>query len=252
LVFIGLHAPEFSFERIPANVDNAVKQMGLTYPIASDNNYSTWNAFSNQSWPTSYLINPKGQIVRVHSGEGEYSQEEDAIRQLLIANGANLSNMMVSNNVKVPVTANQTPETYLGLDKEASYEGTPAIASAPESNFTPQTNLSLNSWTLGGEWSADDQYVTSGSDTSTISIKVAAKNVYVVVGSSETASAKVLIDGKPINETANSGPDVHDGYVNFSKPGLYRIVSFPQFTTGDTVTMQVPKGVELNVYTFGS
>jgi cytochrome c biogenesis protein CcdA/thiol-disulfide isomerase/thioredoxin len=251
-VVVGLHAPEFSFEKIPANVDNAVKQMGLTYPIASDNNYSTWNAFSNQSWPTSYLINPKGQIVRVHSGEGDYSQEEDAIRQLLIANGANLSNMMVSNNVKVPVTADQTPETYLGLDKEASYEGSPAIASSPESEFTPEANLSLNSWTLSGDWSADDQYVTSESNTSEISIKAAAKNVYIVVGSNETASAKVLINGTPINETSDSGADVHNGYVNFSKPGLYRIVSFPKFTKGDTVTMQVPSGVELNVYTFGS
>jgi cytochrome c biogenesis protein CcdA/thiol-disulfide isomerase/thioredoxin len=254
LVVIGFHAPEFSFEQIPANVEAAVKQMGLTYPIALDNNYATWNAFSNQSWPTSYLINPKGQVVRVHYGEGEYSQEEDAIRQLLIANGANVGNMMVANNVKVPVTANQTPETYLGIDKESDYEGTPALGAAASNTFTAQTesSLSLNNWTLGGAWSVSGQYVTSDSPTSQISIKVAAKNVYVVVGSNTNASAKVLINGTPIQETSDSGPDVTNGTVNFNKPGLYRIVSFPKFTSGATVTLQVSTGVELNVYTFGS
>jgi cytochrome c biogenesis protein CcdA/thiol-disulfide isomerase/thioredoxin len=252
LVVIGMHAPEFSFEKVPANVETAVKNQHLTYPVALDNNFSTWNAFHNQSWPTSYLINPKGQVVRVHSGEGEYSQEEDAIRQLLIANGADLNDkMLVANNVSVPVTSQQTPETYLGSDKETDYEGTPALGVAPESTFTPTTALDKNDWTLGGTWEVDGQYIVAKGN-STLSFHVAARDVYVVGGSSTPQSVGVSLDGKPISSTGNAGADVKNSSVTIGESQLYRLVHFSKFTTGDTVTLTVPNGVQFNVFTFGS
>lgn len=252
LVVIGIHAPEFAFEKVPANVENAVKQQGLTYPVALDNNFSTWNAYGNQSWPTSYLINAQGQIVRVHSGEGEYSQEEDAIRQLLINNGADLGDtMMVSNNTKVPVTAQQTPETYLGTDKETDYSGTPALGAAPAATFTPDKNLSENDWTLGGTWEVNGQYITAKGN-STLSFHVAARDVYVVGGSSTPQAVGVSLNGNPISQTGDAGSDVKNSTVTIGMSQLYRLVHFSKFTTGSTVTLTVPDGVQLNVFTFGS
>jgi len=252
LVVIGMHAPEFSFEKIPANVEQAVKNQHITYPVALDNNYDTWNAFNNQSWPTSYLINAQGQVVRVHYGEGEYSQEEDAIRQLLIANGANLSDkMLVSNHVSVPVTSQQTPETYLGTEKETDYEGTPALAAAPQSTFTPAAGLAKDDWTLGGKWEVDGEDIIARGN-STLSFHVAARDVYVVGGSSTPQPVGITLDGKPISATGNAGADVHDSSVKIGESQLYRLVHFPAFTSGSTVTLTVPDGVQLNVFTFGS
>jgi cytochrome c biogenesis protein CcdA/thiol-disulfide isomerase/thioredoxin len=253
-VVVGMHAPEFSFEKIPANVQKAVIMQHLTYPVALDNNYTTWNNYGNQSWPTSYLINAEGKVVRIHYGEGEYTQEEEAIRQLLVENGVNLNNKMsVSGKVSVPVSSQQTPETYLGASKEADYVGTPALGAASLSTFTPAKSLPVNDWTLGGTWQVDNQYITAKGN-STLSFHVAAKNVYVVGGGPNNVSAPVgvQLDGKPISTTADAGPDVHNSIVNIGTPQLYRLVTFPSFSSGSTVTLTVPNGVELNVFTFGS
>jgi cytochrome c biogenesis protein CcdA/thiol-disulfide isomerase/thioredoxin len=250
---IGIHAPEFSFEQVPTNVENAVKAQHITYPVALDNNFSTWNAYGNQSWPTSYLINAQGQVVRIHAGEGQYPQEEQAIRQLLIDNGVNLDNKMtVGNKVNVPISSNQTPETYLGSDKESDYEGTPALDAAPVQTFTPQSNLAVNDWTLGGTWGVEGQYIVAKGN-STLSFHVAAKDVYVVAGDTASAqSVNVSLNGQPISSTPYAGQDVHDSKVSIGTPQLYRLVNFSKFTSNSTVELAVPNGVELNVFTFGS
>lgn len=252
LVVIGLHAPEFSFEKLAANVRGAVKQQGLTYPVALDNNYATWDAFKNDSWPTSYLINPQGQVVRVHAGEGQYSQEEAAIRQLLTENGADLSGTaMVAGQGRVPVRADQTPETYLGTDKETDYIGRPALAAAPVANFQAATTLPVNDWTLGGTWEVDGQHIVARGNSS-LAIHVAARDVYVVAGAANNLKMKVLLNGHPISTTAAAGQDVRDSQVTIGRAGLYRLAHFPGFSRANILTLQVPSGVQLNVFTFGS
>jgi thiol-disulfide isomerase/thioredoxin len=250
---IGIHAPEFSFEKVKSNVESAVQAQHITYPVGLDNNYSTWNAFQNQSWPTSYLINAKGQIVRVHSGEGEYVQEEQAIRQLLTDDGSNLGGVKptVSSNY-VPVTAQQTPETYLGSGRASDYTGTPSLAAEPEATFTQSSNLGVDDWSLGGAWQVQQQQIIAESN-STINIKVAAKSVYLVGGSSPAQYLTVSLNGTPIKQTGFAGPDVdNNSQVKFGPNQLYRIVSYPKFKSGDTLELSVPNGVTLNVFTFGS
>jgi thiol-disulfide isomerase/thioredoxin len=250
---IGIHAPEFSFEKLKSNVASAVNAQHITYPVALDNNYSTWNAFDNQTWPTSYLINAKGQVVRVHEGEGDYVQEEQAIRQLLTNDGSNLAAIKptVSTNY-VPVSSGQTPETYLGYQRASNYTGTPALAAAAQNTFTQSANLATNDWSLGGSWQVNQQQITAEGN-STLNIKVAAKNVYIVGGSSTAQNVTVSLNGQLIKQTGFAGPDVDSSsQVKFSTNKLYRIVSFPKFTTGDTVQLSVPNGVSLNVFTFGS
>lgn len=253
LEVIGIHAPEFSFEKVKANVQEAVKQQHLTYPVALDNNFDTWNAFHNEAWPTSYLINPQGYIVRVHAGEGQYIQEEQAIRDLLTKNGANLTSVpfTVKSNY-VPISSAQTPETYLGYGRASDYTGTPALEAMPTSNFTLNNKLGLNDWSLGGVWQVHDQEITAVSH-SVLNFKVAAKYVYLVGGSPHPALITVLLNGKPISQTGFAGASVdQSSQISISQSTLYKVVKFNKFTKNDVLTLEVPSGVKLNVFTFGS
>lgn len=251
-VAIGVHAPEFAFEKIPANVQKAVKDQHITYPVALDNDFDTWNAYSNRSWPASYLIDANGKIRRIHEGEGKYMEEEQAIRQLLTEKGATVSQKMANTKeAAVPVTAQQTPETYLGTARASNFSGTPALGAAANSTFTPAKNLESNHWTLGGIWDVTDQKIIARGN-STLTFKTSAKEVYVVGGSKTPQKITLQLDGKPISQTGQSGQDVRGDSVTVGESQLYRLVSHKAFTKDSTVTLTVPDGVELNVFTFGS
>jgi cytochrome c biogenesis protein CcdA/thiol-disulfide isomerase/thioredoxin len=134
LVVVGVEAPEFSYEKVPTNVEAAVKQDGLTYPIAIDGNLATWNAYNNEYWPADYLIDRNGNVRREVFGEGQYNQTEQAIRGLL-TNGSNVklpSQLFAPGNTPSPINQNQTPETYLGTERENAYTGSPALGSKPD------------------------------------------------------------------------------------------------------------------------
>lgn len=252
LVVIGVEAPEFSYEKLPFNVAAAAKQDGLTYPIAIDGNLATWNAYQNQYWPAEYLIDRNGNVRRQHFGEGEYNQTEQAIRGLL-SEGANVqlpSNMVVGGDVPVPISQNQTPETYLGTDRAGSYEGTPQLGTKPVDTYQFANSLDADSWSLSGEWQVSGSTITAGKNAK-IEINVSAKDVYVVGGSPDPAQVTVKFNGQPISQTGNAGADVTDSHVQVQLSNLYRIAKFNSFTTG-TVELDVPSGVFLNTFTFGS
>jgi cytochrome c biogenesis protein CcdA/thiol-disulfide isomerase/thioredoxin len=252
LVVVGVHAPEFVFEKNRDNVEKAVRDQKITYPVALDNNFTTWNTFNNRSWPSAYLIDAEGNVRRVHEGEGEYVETEQAIRDLLTEKGANLSNVdMTSKDTEPPVTAGQTPETYLGSRRASNYAGQPALAAAPTSTFTPATTLKSNEWTLGGTWEVQqEKIITRGN--STLSFKVSAKDVYIVGGASSEQKISLSLNGQPISKTKFAGADIKDSAVTMQESKLYRLVSFPEFTKDSMITLSVPDGVELNVFTFGS
>ena len=249
-VVIGVHAPEFAFEKVPANVERAVKDQHITYPVAMDNNFTTWNAYNNQSWPASYLINASGKVVRIHEGEGEYTQEEQAIRQLLTDTGAHLGKATPTTD-SVSITASQTPETYLGSDRASNYAGTPALAAAPVQTFTAPSSLAVNNWALGGTWEVDGQYIVARGN-STLEIHVAARYVYLVGGSPTAQAIDVRLNGLPISQTGNAGPDIQNSLLHIGDARLYRVAVFPAFTSGQTIKLTVPNGVQLNTFTFGS
>lgn len=251
-VIVGAHAPEFAFEKVEANVRKGVKDQGITYPVALDNDFDTWNAFKNQYWPAGYLIDAKGMVRRVHYGEGEYAETEEAIRGLLQEKGADLSSeMTTTGSEQVPIGKDQTGETYLGSKRASGFMGQPALASAPQSTFTPSTNLKLDQWTLSGAWEVQENKITSRSDSSTLTFNIASKEAYVVANSDTPLSMGVSVDGKPVISGVNAGPDALNGTVSITEPRLYRLVSFPSFTSGYALTLTVPAGVELSVFTFG-
>jgi cytochrome c biogenesis protein CcdA/thiol-disulfide isomerase/thioredoxin len=248
---IGVHAPEFSFEKVPANVQKAVKDQHITYPVALDNNFDTWNAYSNRSWPASYLIDQDGKVRRIHEGEGKYKESEEAIRTLLSEKGAKLSSMTVTGNDDAPISQKQTPETYLGSSRASNFAGKPALAAAAVSTFTASQTLDTNDWSLSGTWEVQPQKIIARG-SSTLTFHIAAKDVYIVGGSATPKDLTVMLDGKPIQQTGYAGSDVKDGKATLGESKLYRLVAFPKFMDNHTLTLSVPDGVELNVFTFGS
>jgi cytochrome c biogenesis protein CcdA/thiol-disulfide isomerase/thioredoxin len=253
LVIVGIEAPEFSFEQVPSNVDAAVKSDGITYPVASDNKLVTWANYKNQYWPADYLISKQGKVVRVQYGEGGYTQMEQAIRDLLKQNGGtvNPQRATVQGNY-VPITANQSPETYFGLYRASDYAGTGNLELGTQT-FTnvPASQLPEDGWALGGTWQIENKDIVAGAGA-TLSFHFAAKDVYVVGGASKSSTIGVTLNGTPISQTGDAGSDVHNSQLTMSLPTLYRVVNLPAFSSNDTVELQVPAGVSLNTFTFGS
>ena len=248
---VGVHAPEFAFEKLPANVAKAIKEQNITYPVALDNDFDTWNAYENQSWPAGYLVDATGKVRRIHAGEGQYAETENAIRQLLVENGADLSGKTMASEKTVPVTVQQTPETYLGKSRASNYVGKPALGADSSGGFTHASSLAKNQWSLGGSWEVTGEKITARSN-STLRFHVSATNVYVVAGAGTPTNIRVLLDGKPISETKAAGEDIRGSMMEIGESKLYRLVHFPAFSNASTIELQVPDGVSLNVFTFGS
>src|SRR5665213_1740399 len=219
LVIIGVNTPEFAFEHNPANVAAAVKQDGILYPVALDNNDKTGNAYNNDSWPADYLVDKSGNIRYVSLGEGDYNKTEQAI-QLLLGVKAPLK----TPGGTVPISQNQTPETYFGTNREQNYIGTPAVLGNGAADFKPASSLARDEWSLGGNWQINPEYITSGSDSSKLVFDVSAKDVYMVASGVNAQNQSVSV-GLPANVAGQYGSDVSNSSVTINGSRLYHIVS---------------------------
>jgi cytochrome c biogenesis protein CcdA/thiol-disulfide isomerase/thioredoxin len=252
LVVVGIHAPEFAFEQKPENVKNAVQKAGLQYPIALDNDFSTWGAYENQYWPASYLIDRDGKVRRYHGGEGQYKETEQAIRMLLEQDGGSVPKdySSISTN-KAPVSDKQTPETYLGTKRASNYVGTQKLIKGTH-KFEPAELSRVNQWTLGGTWEVSSEGIVAKQD-STLTFRFSAKELYIVTANTvKDKQIQVMLDDKPISNTRFAGESVKNSNVAISAAELYKIVNFDALNTDSTVKLTVPAGVQLNVFTFGS
>ncbi|HEY1822547.1 MAG TPA: cytochrome c biogenesis protein CcdA, partial [Trebonia sp.] len=159
LEVVGVQTPEYAFEHVPSNVLAGARRLGLSFPVALDNSYDTWNAYDNQSWPADYIIDATGQIRHVSIGEGDYSQEEQLIRQLLTAAHPGIA---LPPTTDVPDTTpdnpNQSPETYLGAERVQYYDG----ANYTTDTFAYPASLPAQSFALTGAWTIGQQSITAG------------------------------------------------------------------------------------------
>ncbi len=230
LVIVGVHTPEFEFEKNPTNVQEAAKRLGITYPIAQDNHYQTWQAYANSYWPAHYLIDQKGNIRMVHFGEGGYVATENDIRLLLNLPPINQSEPTASRR---PIT----PETYLGAVRADNYA--PDITLKPNEtisyNYTPPLDDNLVG--LRGLWRVEGERITSKSNASYIDLNFLAQNVYLVLTGTSTAPLVITLDDKPA------------GKIHVDSDRKYDIVK----TTYDRhrLTIQVPEGISAYAFTFG-
>jgi len=244
LVVIGVHTPEFEFEKKTENVENALKQYKINYPVAQDNNYGTWNAYSNQYWPAKYLIDKNGFVRRVHFGEGEYKETELAIQKLL-----GISDETSEMPDMTPTTRN-TPEAYLGFLRMNLFYPNGAISNGTH-DLTLSKNISLNYFSLGGKWEVANEY-SKTMQNSVLEYHFIAKNVYLVMrpGINKSAKVKVFLDGKPV-DSLNAGVDVSSGIVIVDKDRLYELVNLDSQEEHTLRLEFETSGVEVFAFTFG-
>jgi thiol-disulfide isomerase/thioredoxin len=233
LVIIGVHAPEFEFEKNADNVRAAVAQHGIQYPVALDNSLDTWSAFHNQYWPAHYLIDQKGQVVYTHFGEGDYDVTENNIRYLLGLTGGGVA----AKDEKV-FSDQQTPETYLGYDRGARYDGDEIQKDNP-TTYHAASNLPQDHWTLDGKWNVSAQKIISGEGAS-LKLHFNAKKVFLVIGTHDNKPADVNVTLKGETKT-----------IHVHNHNLYQLTDFPATQSGTIEITPSRAGVEFYAFTFG-
>ena len=257
LVVIGVHAPEFAFEKDIDNVKRAVKDLKVDYPVAIDNNYAIWRAFDNRYWPAHYFIDAQGRIRHHHFGEGEYAESEAIIQQLLAEAGAqHVAAGTVEPDVGgvalAPENAMQSPETYVGYDRAENFAST-AVRDREHEYSIPST-LATNQWGLGGTWTVADEKAKLERAGGRIAFRFHARDVNLVLGPSSDGKAvkyKVTIDGKPPG--ADHGVDTAaDGSGEVTSERLYQLLRVRGDIADRTFEIEfLDPGVEAFAFTFG-
>jgi thiol-disulfide isomerase/thioredoxin len=247
LVIVGVHSPEFPFEHDAGNVASAIKREGIRYPVVQDNDLKTWNAWGNQYWPAEYLIDAQGQVRHANFGEGDYDGTEMAIRSLLIEAGhANPGAMAAPKDVVHP-SAQETPETYVGLARAENFDPPPLAGTR---TYADPGKLATSHFALSGTWNETSVAGTAGPGAA-IDASVVGKDVYVVLGPPKGAVGRVRVelDGKPI-ASDREGADVRGGVVRVTSQRLYHLVSAPK-VEHHALTLRISSGVSAYAFTFG-
>jgi len=246
LVIVGVHTPEFPFEREASNVEEAIKAEGIEYPVVQDNENGTWNAYGNLYWPAEYFVDAKGQVRYAHFGEGQYKEKEGVIRELLAEAGRNPGKKRADAHGMAAEPTVSTPESYLGSERAQNF--TNGLIEQGRQTFTLQ-RPGDNQLSYGGEWTIGEQAVTAG-EGARLDLSFGARRVYLVLGSpGKPRRVKVMLDGKPI-AAADDGSDVHNGYVKVTDQRLYNLVELPKVE--HHVLELVPEaGVQGYAFTFG-
>lgn len=251
LVIIGVHTPEFAFEHVQANVEAALKQFGITYPVVLDNEYKTWNAFGNQFWPRKYLIDINGYIVYDHAGEGNYDETERAIQAALAERAQRLGEAGIEAGTTSPSEADLSgigsPETYFGASRN-DYLSNGAAGKIGTQTLTLPSLTLKNSLYLGGTWDFSPEYATAG-EGSEVVYPYSAKDVYLVASASAGAQIEVWQDGKLVSTEA--GADVLNGTATIKESRLYKLVHNAS-GGAHTLRLVVKKGtIDFYTFTFG-
>jgi cytochrome c biogenesis protein CcdA/thiol-disulfide isomerase/thioredoxin len=244
-VIIGVHTPEFAFERETANVSQAAAQFGIKYPVVQDNDYKIWNSFHNRYWPAHYLFDRMGVLRYEHFGEGEYDKTEEEIQKLLGGTGTALAANSIAPTL--PTTVDLTPETYLGYDRAARFASPEAGAHDHAVTYSFPASLSSGQWALEGSWVQGGQALHAAGPGA-IELSFHARHVYLVLGPVEGSLPPVLtvtVNGRPA-DTA----DVKNGKLQIGEYRLYTLYDGNAPIDG-IVKIETPGPVAAYAFTFG-
>jgi thiol-disulfide isomerase/thioredoxin len=238
LTIVGVHTPEFTFERETANVERAIDRNDLRYPVVQDNEYATWDAWGNQFWPAKYLIDARGRVRYVHFGEGAYAETEAAIRALLVEAGTRRLGERARARADVASPGVATPETYLGFERAERFLPGPPLPGVrayrgaggelPDSHFA-----------LRGRWRVDGESATAVRDAR-LDARFTAAKVFLVMSSrgGEPRRVRVALDGR------------RPSTVTVRDQRLYELVSLPE-AGSHALTLELDPGVSGYAFTFG-
>jgi len=260
LVVIGVHAPEFEFEKNIANVRWAVKDMKVDYPVAVDNNHAIWRAFRNQAWPALYFIDAQGRVRHQHFGEGTYEQSEMVIQALLLEAGATgVSRELVSVDARGHDAAAdwnnlKSPENYLGFERTENFASPGgAIPDKPRMYERPP-RPGLNEWALSGDWTVRNDAAALNEAGGSITYRFHARDLHLVMGPATPGASvkfRVLIDGKPPGDA--HGVDVDEqGTGTVTEQRMYQLIRQPKPITDRQFEIEFfGPGVEAFAFSFG-
>jgi len=261
LVVIGVHSPEFAFEKDPGNVRHAVGELGVTYPVALDNDYSIWKAFHNQYWPAHFFIDAQGELRAHHYGEGDYDSSEQIIRQLLTAAGAkNLppAGMDATGMIGVQASADRahehSPETYVGFARAKNFSSPRGFVQNELANYAAPANLTLNQWALQGDWLVNSEHATLEKSGGGVQFHFLARDLHLVLGPAKDGRPvrfRVLLDGKAPADDHGADIDAKgDGTVREQR--LYQLIRQSNDVREHDFSIQfLDDGVTAYAFTFG-
>jgi thiol-disulfide isomerase/thioredoxin len=245
LVIIGVHAPEFEFEKSEKNVQKAISDFGITYPVVQDNDFATWKAYDNNYWPAKYIIDAEGFIRYSHFGEGKYDETEKVIQELLEEAGATDVSSEISNPAYT--TYARTPETYLGFQRIRNFAANETIAQDKSQNYSLTGELQRNEVAFTGQWQVSSEYAKPEKNGKLL-LNFESKEVFLVMRPTNGQSkVRVLVDGKP----QYFGDDVQDGLVTVSADTLYKLVKLPKAENHILELQFEDNSIELYAFTFG-
>ena len=260
LVVIGVHAPEFPFERNVDNVRRAVKDMGLVYPIAIDNDFAIWRSFKNEYWPALYFVDAQGRVRHHHFGEGDYEQSERFIQKLLAEAGATgISQELVSVEGHGVETAAdwgslRSPENYIGYERTERFASPGGAVFGKPHVYTAPPHLSLNHWALSGDWGVERRASVLNKPNGRIVYRFHARDLHLVMGPAARGAPvrfRVLLDEQPPG--AAHGTDVDEqGNGTVSEQRLYQLIRQPKPIADRLFEIEfLDLGVEAYAFTFG-
>ena len=260
LVVIGVHAPEFAFERDPENVAKAVRDLGVTYPVALDNNHAIWRGFNNSYWPAHYFIDARGRIRYHHFGEGNYAESEKVIQRLLAENGRAVGDMRTvtvrTKGASAAASWNdvRSAETYLGHLRAERFASPGGFVRDTGHEYVAPPRLPLNAWALAGRWLVGSEYATAQSTGARIVYRFHARDLHLVLGPSATGRRvrfRVTIDGKP--PAGDRGTDIDDaGNGMIEGQRLYQLVRQKGAVRERTFAIEfLDPGAQAFAFTFG-
>jgi thiol-disulfide isomerase/thioredoxin len=260
LVVVGVHAPEFAFEKDLNNVRRAVKDMRIDYPIAVDNEHVIWRAFRNQYWPALYFVDAQGRVRHHHFGEGAYEQSEMIIQQLLAEAGSGgIDREPVSVDARgIEAAADwgslKSPENYLGHERTQNFASPGGTVLDKPRMYERPARLRLNEWALSGDWTVKNAAAVLNKPNGSIAYRFHARDLHLVMGPSAPGTPvkfRVLIDGQPPG--AAHGIDVDDlGHGTVTEQRLYQLIRQPKPIADREFQIEfLGSGVEAFAFTFG-
>lgn len=249
LVIVGVHTPEFAFEKEGRNVKAAIEDFGITYPVMQDNDYATWQSYNNRYWPAHYLIDKNGKIRYTHFGEGKYDETEHMIQKLLKETGATIS--AEPNNPTYQIAA-QSPETYLGYRRLEHFASPEPIVTDKLQKYTAPANIAKNTFALSGSWliGAERSMPAVGA---TLSYHFDAGEVFLVMRPQKlggTGVARIYLDGILVTQE-NAGEDVINGEIKITGDRLYKLIKLQKPGAHILKIEFLDNNIELYAFTFG-
>jgi len=257
LVIVGVHTPEFEFEKNYDNVAAAVKKFGIQYPVVMDSDYGTWSAYKNQYWPREYLIDIDGFIVHDHIGEGAYDETEHAIQQALTERITVLGMQgKIDTALAAPGAASApqsgSPETYFGAGRN-EYLANGAAHTGGIQHLSEPSAIAANALYLSGDWNFEKEFAENQSAGAKIIFKYQAHDVYFVASAEKGVKIKVLRDGKPVSAAATGDDVTRDGFgsASIKEDRLYKLIHDSAYGEHTIEIIIESPGLRAFTFTFG-